>query len=45
MIIIDKEDWYKIIDSNIKRLYSLVRIWCKYLKFLVLRIVIMIDRK
>lgn len=35
----------KITDSNIKRLQSLVRIWCKYQKYLVLRIAITIDRK
>lgn len=40
-----KDNWYKITDSNIKRLHSLVRIWCKYPKSLVLRIAITIDRK
>lgn len=40
-----KDNWYKITDSNIKRLHSLVKIWGKYPKSLVLRIAITIDRK
>lgn len=35
--------WYKIIDSNIKRLSSSVRIRCKYTKSLDSRIAITID--